>query len=53
MFLAGRCGRNGCTSGGMVSVASSNGLSLMQVGAYAQSIAIGSILIFAMAVARH
>lgn len=30
-----------------------NGLNLMQVGAYAQSIAIGGILIFAMAVARH
>ncbi|OOG50813.1 hypothetical protein B0E49_16545 [Polaromonas sp. C04] len=30
-----------------------NGLNLMQVGAYAQSITIGSILIFAMAVARH
>lgn len=30
-----------------------NGLNLMQVGAYAQTMAIGAILIFAMAVARH
>lgn len=30
-----------------------NGLNLMQVGAYAQTIALGSILIFAMAVARR
>lgn len=30
-----------------------NGLNLMQVGAYAQTMAIGTILIFAMALARH
>lgn len=30
-----------------------NGLNLMQVGAYAQTMAIGAILIFAMALARH
>lgn len=30
-----------------------NGLNLMQVGAYAQSMSIGAILIFAMALARH
>ena len=30
-----------------------NGLNLMQVGAYAQAMAIGAILIFAMAIARH
>ena len=30
-----------------------NGLNLMQVGAYAQTMAIGGILIFAMALARH
>ena len=30
-----------------------NGLNLMQVGAYAQTMSIGAILIFAMALARH
>lgn len=30
-----------------------NGLNLMQVGAYAQTMATGAILIFAMAIARH
>ena len=30
-----------------------NGLNLMQVGAYAQTMAVGGILILAMALARH
>lgn len=30
-----------------------NGMNLMQVGAYAQTIAIGAILIFAMALSRR
>jgi ribose transport system permease protein len=30
-----------------------NGLNLMQVGAYAQTMSIGAILIFAMALSRH
>jgi len=30
-----------------------NGLNLMQVGAYAQTMAIGGILIFAIVLARH
>ena len=30
-----------------------NGLNLMQVGAYAQTMAIGAILLLAMALARH
>lgn len=52
--LAGGAGRTiAVVVGTLLIVLVQNGMNLMQVGAYAQMIAIGSILIFAMALARR
>jgi ribose transport system permease protein len=52
--LAGGQGRTlAVLLGTLLIVLVQNGLNLMQVGAYAQTMAIGTILIVAMAVARH
>ena len=52
--LAGGAGRTvAVVLGTLLIVMVQNGMNLMQVGAYAQTIAIGSILILAMALARR